>query len=73
MHSHGTHLSPVIAILSSQNGQGGRASVGVFTGPVAGQRQVSFTLLGSARVAAAPVDSRAVRLPGGRAPPASVI
>jgi hypothetical protein len=73
MHSHGRRMSPVIAIISSENGQAGRASVGVSTGPVASHRQVSFTLLGSDPVAAERVDSRAVRLPSGRAPPASLI
>jgi hypothetical protein len=66
-------MSPVIAIISSETGPAGRASVGVSTGPVASHRQVSFTLLGSDPVAAERVDSRAVRLPSGRAPPASLI
>jgi hypothetical protein len=73
MHSHGRRLSPVIAILSSKDGQDGRSLVGVSTGPVAGRRQVSLTLLGTARVTAERVDSRAVRLPGGRAPPTPAI
>jgi len=73
LHPHGRHLAVATAILSAEDWQGRRSSVGISTAPVASHRHVSFTILGSARVVADRVDGRSVRLPGRRAPPTPVI